>query len=45
MCRELNLPEKKRIREYSTGMKAKLRVLTALSHHAKLLVMDEPTAD
>ena len=25
-------------------MKAKLRVLTALSHHAKLLVMDEPTA-
>lgn len=44
MCRELNLPEKKRIREYSTGMKAKLRVLTALSHHAKLLVMDEPTA-
>lgn len=44
MCRELNLTEKKRIREYSTGMKAKLRVLTALSHHAKLLVMDEPTA-
>ncbi|MBS5191312.1 MAG: ABC transporter ATP-binding protein [Eubacterium ramulus] len=43
-CRELRLPEKKRIREYSTGMKAKLRVLTALSHHAKLLIMDEPTA-
>ncbi|WP_294897768.1 ABC transporter ATP-binding protein [uncultured Eubacterium sp.] len=44
MCRELRLPEKKRIREYSTGMRAKLRVLTALSHHAKLLIMDEPTA-
>lgn len=43
-CRKLRLPEKKRIREYSTGMKAKLRVLTALSHHAKLLIMDEPTA-
>ncbi len=43
-CRELRLPEKKRIREYSTGMRAKLRVLTALSHHAKLLIMDEPTA-
>lgn len=43
-CRELRLPEKKRIREYSTGMKAKLRVLTALSHHAKFLIMDEPTA-
>ena len=43
-CRELRLPEKKRIREYSTGMRAKLRVLTALSHHAKLLIVDEPTA-
>ena len=42
-CRELRLPEKKRIREYSTGMRAKLRVLTALSHHARLLIMDEPT--
>ena len=27
-----------------TGMKAKLRVLTAMTHHAKLLIMDEPTA-
>lgn len=24
--------------------KAKLRVLTAMTHHAKLLIMDEPTA-
>lgn len=43
-CRELNLPKNKRIGEFSTGMKAKLRVLTAMTHKAKLLVMDEPTA-
>lgn len=39
-----NLPLDKPIKEFSTGMKAKLRVLTALSHHAKLLILDEPTA-
>lgn len=32
------------IQKFSTGMKAKLRVLVALSHDAKLLIMDEPTA-
>ena len=42
--REQNLPLNKPIKEFSTGMKAKLRVLTALSHHAKLLILDEPTA-
>lgn len=39
-CRELHLPEKKRIREYSTGMKAKLKILVAMTHQAKLLVLD-----
>ena len=43
-CRELKLPEKKKIKEFSTGMKAKLRVLTAITHNAKLLILDEPTA-
>lgn len=38
------LPENKAIKEFSTGMKAKLRVLVAMSHNAKLLIMDEPTA-
>ena len=42
--REQNLPLNKPIKEFSTGMKAKLRVLTALSHHARLLILDEPTA-
>ena len=43
-CRELELPQNKCIKEFSTGMKAKLRVLVAMTHKAKLLVMDEPTA-
>lgn len=40
----LKLPMNKKIKEFSTGMKAKLRVLTAMTHRAKLLIMDEPTA-
>lgn len=43
-CREHRLPLDKKIREFSTGMKAKMKVLTALSHDTKLLVLDEPTA-
>lgn len=43
-CKQYGLPEKKQIRLFSTGMKAKLRVLVAMSHDAKLLIMDEPTA-
>ena len=43
-CRAQGLSEDKRISEFSTGMKAKLRVLSAISHRASLLVMDEPTA-
>lgn len=38
------LPTNKRIKDFSTGMKAKLKVLVAISHHAKLLILDEPTA-
>ena len=43
-CTRYGLPENKPIQKYSTGMKAKQRVLVALSHGAKLLIMDEPTA-
>lgn len=43
-CIKHGLPENKQIRKFSTGMKAKLRVLVALSHGARLLVLDEPTA-
>lgn len=43
-CARYGLPENKQLQKFSTGMKAKLRVLVALSHGAKLLIMDEPTA-
>lgn len=38
------LPFDKQIKDFSTGMKAKLKVLVAISHNAKLLILDEPTA-
>ena len=46
LCRanEMNLPLKKKINQFSTGMLAKLKVLIATSHDAKLLILDEPTA-
>ncbi len=37
------LPLDKKIKEFSTGMKAKLKVLAAISHNADLLILDEPT--
>ena len=43
-CKQLGLPTGKQIKDYSTGMKAKLRVLVAISHEARLLILDEPTA-
>lgn len=42
--RRFQLPENKKIKDFSTGMKAKLKVITAVSHDAKLLILDEPTA-
>lgn len=44
LCRKFDLPLNRKIKDFSTGMKAKLRVLTALSHKAELLIMDEPTS-
>lgn len=38
------LPLNKQIKDFSTGMKAKFKVLVAISHNAKLLILDEPTA-
>ena len=44
MCAKFGLPLKKQLKEFSTGMKAKVKVLTAISHKAGLLILDEPTA-
>ena len=43
-CEKFRIPINKQIKEFSTGMKAKLKVLVALSHDAKILILDEPTA-
>lgn len=43
-CERMELPLNKKIKDFSTGMKRKLQILAALSHNAKLLVLDEPTA-
>lgn len=43
-CDRFSLPRHKKISTFSTGMKAKLKILLALSHQAKLLILDEPTA-
>lgn len=38
------LPKEKISKEYSSGMKMKLKIAVALSHHPKLLILDEPTS-
>lgn len=42
-AQKFGLPMNKKIKEFSTGMKAKLKVLAAISHKARLLILDEPT--
>ena len=44
MCEKFGLPMDKMIKEFSTGMKRKLQVISAISHDTKLLMLDEPTA-
>ncbi len=44
ICVSHGLALDKKIKDFSTGMRAKLRVLVAISHKAQLLIMDEPTS-
>ncbi len=43
-CEHYKLPLDKKLKEFSTGMKAKIKVLTAMSYGARLLILDEPTS-
>ncbi len=38
------LPPLKKVKELSTGMRAKYNIALALSHHADLIIMDEPSS-
>lgn len=42
--KKLELPQNKKIKEFSKGMKMKLSIAVAFSHHSKLLILDEATS-
>jgi len=44
LCREFDLPRRKRVNALSRGMKMKLALAVALSHGAELILLDEPTS-
>lgn len=43
-CKYFQLPVNQKIGSFSTGEKAKLKVLLSMSYGARLLILDEPTA-
>ena len=42
--KQFDLENKKIIKDFSSGMKMKLKIAIALAHHPKLLILDEPTS-
>lgn len=42
--KEFNLPDNRKVGDFSKGMKMKLMVAVALSHKAELIILDEPTS-
>lgn len=42
-CEIFKIPMDKKIREFSSGMKTKLKMISAVSYDTKLLILDEPT--
>ncbi len=43
-CKQYDIPMDKPMKEFSTGMKAKFKIIMAMTHDARLLILDEPTA-
>ncbi len=44
LLKQFSLPSDKRIKQFSKGMKMKLAISVAFSHHSKLLILDEATS-
>ena len=44
LLKQFDLPINKSIKEFSSGMKMKLKIVTAMSHNPKILILDEPTS-
>ena len=44
-CQRYELPANKKIKDFSTGMQAKLKLLIATSHDADLLILDDLNAE
>ena len=44
LCEKLGVPDQKKFGDYSKGMKMKVGIAAAMSHHPKLLILDEATS-
>lgn len=44
LLKQFDLPSNKLIKDFSCGMKMKLKIATAISHEPKILILDEPTS-
>ncbi|MFR8232965.1 MAG: ABC transporter ATP-binding protein [Clostridia bacterium] len=44
LLKQFNLPLNKLIKEFSSGMKMKLKIVVAISHNPQILILDEPTS-
>lgn len=44
LCKKLELPKNRKLKTFSTGMIAKIKLITAITHQADFLLLDEPTS-
>ena len=44
LCAQMDLPQNQAISKFSTGMAVRIKVISAISHHPRVLILDEPTA-